>query len=69
MAITHHKVLEWPAIHHKEIPGQSNQFDCGVFVCMYARKLAEEVPFNISQGDIPAIKKHIVLELLVKKLL
>ena len=69
MAVTHHKFLEWPAVHHSEIPGQSNQFDCGVFVCMYARMLAEEIPFNFSQRDIPAIRKHIVLELLIKKLL
>ena len=72
MAVTHHEVLEWPTVHHSDIPGQSNQFDCGVLnnnICMYARMLAEEVSFNFSQKDIPAIRKHIVLELLIKKLL
>ena len=57
MAVTHHKVLEWSAVHHSDIPGQSNQFDCGVFICMYARMLAEEVPFNFSQKDIRTCNK------------
>ena len=69
MAVTHHNFMEWPSVHHSNIPGQSNQSDCGVFVCMYARMLAEEVPFSFSQTNIPAIRKHIVLELLIKKLL
>lgn len=69
MAATHHKFLEWPVIHQRNIPGQTNQFDCGIFVCMYARMLAEEIPFNFSQRDIPVIRKHIVLELLMKKLM
>lgn len=69
MGVTQHNFLEWAAVHDSNIPMQTNSFDCGVFVCMYARKLAEEVPFGFSQRDIPAIRKHIVLELLLKKLL
>ena len=69
MGVTKHNFLEWATLHHSNIPVQSNSFDCDVFVCMYARRLAEEVPFGFSQRDIPAIRKHIVLELLLKNLL
>ena len=53
----------------KSIPMQTNSYDCGVFICMYARCLAENSAFNFSQRDTPAIRKHIVLELLHKMLL
>ena len=51
------------------IPRQTNSFDCGIFVCLYARCLAEKSAFNFSQADIPSSRKHIVFELLCKTLL
>jgi len=53
----------------RNIPRQKNSFDCGVFVCLYARCLAEKSALNFSQADIPTTRKHIVFELLHKKLL
>ena len=52
----------------RDIPMQSNSYDCGVFVCMYARCLAEKSDFNFSQQDTPTIRRHIVLELMCKTL-
>jgi len=53
----------------RNVPRQENSFDCGVFVCLYARCLAEKSAINFSQADIPTARKHIVLELLCKTLL
>jgi len=53
----------------KDIPRQTNSSDCGVFICMYARCLAEKSAFCFSQTDIPSIRKQIVFELLHKTLL
>ena len=52
----------------RNIPMQSNGYDCGVFVCLYARYLAERSAFSFNQKDIPAVRKQMVTELLCKKL-
>ena len=45
----------------KEIPQQHNDFDCGVFVCLYARCLAGGK--MLTQSSIPEIRKAMILEL------
>ena len=45
----------------KEIPQQHNDFDCGVFVCLYARRLAGGK--MLTQSNIPEIRKAMILEL------
>jgi len=39
----------------KDIPQQLNGSDCGVFICMYARHLAEQISFSFMQSDINVI--------------
>ena len=60
---------KWRLVCHHNIPKQENFSDCGVFICMFARCLAYNTPFNFSQADIPSIRRHIVLELLSKQLI
>ena len=64
-----YKFSQWPDVYQKNIPQKFNNSDCGVSVCMYARYLSERSPFCFTQTDIPIIRKHMVLELLFKKLL
>ena len=45
-----------------------NSFDCGVFVCMYALHLAENIAFDFTQDDMSDIRKFIAFQLLSKKL-
>ena len=45
----------------KEIPQQHNDFDCGVFVCLYARCLAGTK--MLTQSSIPEFRKAMILEL------
>ena len=59
---------EWSCMY-PEVPQQSNHSDCGVFVCMYARYLAKRSNISFSQLDMPIIRRHMVIELLAKKLL
>lgn len=64
-----HIYPEWPNVIPDNVPQQFNGYDCGVFVCMYARLLSERGPLCFSQTDIPVIRKHMVIELLLKKLI
>ena len=58
----------YSTMQYKNIPIQTNSYDCGIFTCMYARCLAENTAFCFSQQDTPAIRRHMVLELLYKTL-
>lgn len=66
---TQYTFSEWSNIFHDDIPEQYNSSDCGVFLCMYARKLSEHKPFVFTQHDIPTIRRHMALELLDRRLL
>ncbi|PWA17392.1 hypothetical protein CCH79_00011261 [Gambusia affinis] len=53
----------WTVSFVEEIPQQTNENDCGVFVLEYSRCLALSRPFQFSQQDIPNIRKRIYKEL------
>ena len=53
----------------KNLPQQYNSFDCGMFVCLYARCLAQRSAFNFTQADVAVFRKHMVLELVYKTIL
>ena len=40
-------LIECNSIHCKDMPMQYNSYDCGVFICMYARYLATDSPFTL----------------------
>ena len=61
--------LSWKQIHRSDIPEQLNSSDCGVFVCMYARCLSYASLLNFSQMEMSRIRRHVALELFLKKLL
>eukprot|EP00615_Pteridomonas_danica_P000957 CAMPEP_0114368330 /NCGR_PEP_ID=MMETSP0101-20121206/30747_1 /TAXON_ID=38822 ORGANISM="Pteridomonas danica, Strain PT" /NCGR_SAMPLE_ID=MMETSP0101 /ASSEMBLY_ACC=CAM_ASM_000211 /LENGTH=546 /DNA_ID=CAMNT_0001518441 /DNA_START=1219 /DNA_END=2860 /DNA_ORIENTATION=- len=51
-----------------ECPRQSNGFDCGVFVCMYASYLTLGEAFDFSQQDMPTIRKRMAVDIISKKI-
>ncbi|KAK2822113.1 hypothetical protein Q5P01_022178 [Channa striata] len=53
----------WTVSFDEEIPQQTNENDCGVFVLEYSRCLALSKPLQFSQKDIPKIRKRIYKEL------
>ncbi|XP_043276088.1 sentrin-specific protease 1-like [Venturia canescens] len=61
---------EWTLGAEREIPTQQNGFDCGVFVCLYAKYEALNKKFDFSQRDMPQmrllIKRELMEEILLK---
>ena len=57
-------INEWRFVTNTptEIPQQSNGFDCGVFVCLFARCLISK-GVMVNQSDIPDFRTYMVLEL------
>lgn len=53
----------WTVSFVEEIPQQTNENDCGVFVLEYSRCLALSRAFQFSQQDIPEIRRRIYKEL------
>jgi sentrin-specific protease 1 len=52
----------WSAVypkHKRRIPRQSNGYDCGVFVCMYASYLMQKHDFDFNQHDMENFRKWI----------
>lgn len=58
----------WLLMNVKNCPQQSNHWDCGVFVCMFAEYLSRDAPFNFSQKHMDKFRKQIMLEIKKKKL-
>ncbi|KAK3933235.1 Sentrin-specific protease 1 [Frankliniella fusca] len=78
----HHGVLEllkryfeevgsWSTGHAEaeDIPRQSNAYDCGVFICMYAKCLAQGENMKFSQEVMPHLRCVLAYEVLTSKLL
>ena len=51
----------------QDIPQQSNGFDCGVYLCLYARSFLLQSPI-VSGSSIPSFRKQMILELHQKKI-
>ncbi|XP_037132580.1 sentrin-specific protease 5-like isoform X1 [Syngnathus acus] len=53
----------WNMSLEENVPQQTNENDCGVFVLEYSRCLALAQPLHFSQKNIPGIRKRIYKEL------
>jgi len=60
-----HDVDHWKSAFPK-CPQQSNDFDCGVFVCAFGVCLSAGDEFQFSQNDIPELRKLVLTSLLNK---
>jgi len=59
----------WRLTNNVNCPQQTNEWDCGVFVLMFAEHLARGSPFNFTQRDMGKFRKQICVEFVLKKLL
>ncbi len=50
--------------HKKDIPQQTNGYDCGVFVLMTAEYKTNHYEFNYNQDDMPRIRMEIATQIL-----
>jgi Ulp1 family protease len=48
----------------KEIPGQGNLSDCGVFMCMFGNYVAQGIPIDFTQEHIPFLRREMLYHLL-----
>ncbi|XP_070554739.1 sentrin-specific protease-like [Ptychodera flava] len=53
----------------RQVPQQRNGFDCGVFVCLFARLIASDVAVNFTQEEVGRFRNQIVYEILHKRIL
>ena len=47
-----------------DIPTQNNDYDCGVFVCMFADFLSQGLELNFHQAHIPHCRQRIALSIM-----
>ena len=66
----HHHIVSapsrsWPVMQPHSRPFQTNDVDCGVFVCAYAHCRSTQVfdSFDFAASDIPQIRKEIKQQL------
>lgn len=59
----------WHCRHLRAIPFQDNSFDCGVFVCMYARSVLLRRQLRMAPADVDDIRVMIASELLRSRVL
>lgn len=48
------------------LPIQTNEVDCGIFMCQYANCISQQRPFSFNQSQIPDIRRRMVLQFLDK---
>ncbi|XP_043276075.1 sentrin-specific protease 1-like [Venturia canescens] len=53
---------KWHLAAKMDIPRQSNGYDCGVFVCMYARCKISERKMEFTQNEMPIIRAKMMRE-------
>ena len=50
--------------HHVPVPEQNNFFDCGVFVCVAADFIQDDLPLTYSQENIPFFRQKIAADII-----
>ncbi|ORY20376.1 cysteine proteinase [Rhizoclosmatium globosum] len=53
----------WKAQCRRDIPRQSNSWDCGLFVCRYMECLSRNGSWDFAQNDMSFIRRRILLEI------
>lgn len=48
----------------KNLPKQNNMYDCGVFVCLFAKHVALHREINFTADEMPELRKQVALEIL-----
>ena len=51
----------------RELPLQTNAFDCGVFVCKYAECVTRRAPIDFTQANVPSLRQSMRREIVNSK--
>ena len=52
-----------------DVPQQTNQYDCGVFLCQYAESISRRMHPSFPQNDMPSLRRNMVWEIMKGRLL
>ena len=55
---------EWNHIYRKDIPTQTNEYDCGMFICSYAETIAFDIIPSFSQDDMVYFRDKLALDII-----
>lgn len=59
--------INWPRLFPKDIPKQTDSYNCGIYVLHYANRSSVGAPFYITSSDINSLRREVVFQLLNKK--
>jgi sentrin-specific protease 1 len=62
-------MTEWVTRTENCIPQQSNEFDCGMFICKYAEYISRKAKINFDQQDMPYYRRRMVYEIVKNRLM
>ncbi|CAL2050736.1 unnamed protein product [Caenorhabditis brenneri] len=65
----HFDFADWEFYQVEDVPRQTNNSDCGVFVCQYAECASRRQAPCFTQENMPYFRKRMVYEIVKKKLL
>jgi Ulp1 family protease len=51
---------DWKINSQPRVPKQNNDYDCGVFMCLFAAYSSIDSPFNFTQRDISLVRQYMV---------
>ncbi len=55
---------EWKRVFYdKLIPHQNNPYDCGVFVCQFARSISQNKPIEFDQNHMQYFRRKMVIDI------
>ena len=55
--------IQWNHIYRKDIPKQTNGYDCGMFICSYAETIAFDMVPLFSQEDMRNLRGNLALDI------
>lgn len=59
----------WTVQEMENLPQQDNEYDCGMFVCMYADYLLQDLPIEFTQQHIPMLRLKLCYCILTQSLM
>ena len=66
---SHLNISEWKAFSLPDTPQQNNSYDCGAFMCHFAKTISNNEQIEIKPTDIPNLRELMCYEILKAELL
>jgi Ulp1 family protease len=60
---------DWEDFTPQNIPHQDNDYDCGVFTCLFADYISRDEPFDFKNHHMTYFRERIAYEIITKSLI